>query len=125
MSMGCKSGGIGMRRVLLIASLILTGCSGSSSGDVTLYRNSPLDLSLRVHWATFDAPEDVNVNLDNCEMDARILNANASAFAVKSGKPPDSPVGFWCEAGAFKKEGQVPDSFESEFPSDARSPLSF
>jgi len=122
-------------KVLCIAGLLLvSGCGGGSRSDqtstvdrssstsgraFTLYRNSPFSHSMRVHWATFDAADGSDYNRANCEMAARLLNANVDASAEKEGKPRDAAAGFWCEPGDFSEKGTVPSSFKSEFPTDA------
>src|SRR5690606_2831845 len=113
----------------LLLAAIVGGCSpqGSVGRDraVTLYRNSPLASEVRVHWATFDASDVSNYNLGNCQMAARILNANLRASAEAEAKQPTPNVGFWCEVGAYSEEGGVPANFDSEYPSDTTSPMRF
>ena len=86
----------------------------------TLYRNSPLDQSLRVHWGTFDAREsDPGYNRHICMMTARLLNANANALDfIHAGEEMDSEVGFWCEPGGYSETGSVPTRFAAEYPTD-------
>jgi hypothetical protein len=104
-------------------SCALLGCNdaGQPKGapPATLYRNSFLDHSLRIHWATFDADEsDRSYNSNNCAMAARLLNANLDASATNEGTERDEAVGFWCEPGRFSEKGQAPPAFRSEFPTD-------
>ncbi len=108
-------------RILLFFVLALTGCADSSevASPATLYRNSMLDPTMRVHFASFNAPDKAPFNIDNCEMVARIMNANVDASSAKEGKPRNQSAGFWCERGNFSEEGSVPRIFESEFPSDS------
>lgn len=108
-------------RIFLFFVLALTGCSDGSevTSSATLYRNSMLDPTMRVHFASFNAPDKAPFNIDNCEMVARIMNANVDASAAKEGKPRNQSAGFWCERGNFSEEGSVPRGFESEFPSDS------
>ena len=74
---------------------------------------------MRVHWATFDAAEsDRSYNLNNCQMAARLLNANVEAFAKQNMESDPPKVGFWCEPGEYKEEGRVPFSFDAAFPTD-------
>ena len=103
----------------LAALLLVGGCEQlTESKTYTLYRNSPFGL-VRVHWATFNADErDPAYNLNNCEMAARLLNANVAASAKADGKEPDQSVGFWCENGPFKEKGAIPAHFEAAFPTD-------
>jgi len=60
----------------------------------TLYRNSPTVVGTisdaRIHIATFDADEDKDYNLKNCDM-ARHLFASQSGVTVR----------YWCERGKF------------------------
>lgn len=113
------------RRLLfgVSAYTCLAGCGQLTSDGATtftLYRNSFVDHSMRVQWATFDAPEkDPNYNRNNCEMAARVLNANVDASAKVERKPRDASMGFWCESGAFKEKGGIPSSFPAAFPTDA------
>jgi len=109
------------RAAVLIPLWMLQACSSTSSPQsYTLYRNSFFDSSLRVHWATFNASEsDPGYNLDNCEMAARLLNANFKATAAAAGKLPTPGVGFWCEEGPFSEKGAVPAHFEAAYPTDA------
>lgn len=99
--------------------LMLSSCSGEKDYLYTLYRNSPFDPSLRVHWATFDANESSpTYNLGNCMMAERLLNANLSASARAEGKEPHPLTGFWCEPGKYRETGTVPNTFNSAFPAD-------
>lgn len=110
-----------MRWIALALAIALVGCSGGKeeAAPATLYRNSVLDPAMRVHFASFDAPDKAPFNIDNCEMVARIMNANVDASSAKEGKPRNRSIGFWCERGDFSEEGTVPRAFESEFPSDS------
>jgi hypothetical protein len=113
-----------MYRVLLAVALTvaLTACGskGSTGAETfTLYRNSSLDNAVRVHWATLDASEsDPSYNRNNCEMVARLLNANVDASSEAEGKERDPSVGFWCEPGDYSEKGSVPSSFLAAFPTD-------
>lgn len=108
-----------------VPTLMTTYPVESEHSHVTLYRNSPLSTDLRVHWATFNSADGLTYNLENCEMSARILNANIVASARDSGKEPWLGVGFWCETGAYSEKGEIPPAFDAEFPSDTRSSLRF
>jgi hypothetical protein len=57
----------------------------------TLYRTSPVDASMRLHVATFDAMENENYNRENC-----LLAANL--FAAQ----PGVRVRYFCEKGRFR-----------------------
>lgn len=112
-----------MKRLAILAgAMLLAGC-GDEGERATLYRNSPLDPSSRVLFASFDAPEKGDYNPQNCGMVARALNANVDASAAAEGKDRDPRLGFWCERGAYKKDGPTPAAFESEFPTNSYGPL--
>ena len=103
---------------LVLITPLLVSCGGGAK-PATLYRNSPLDHGMRVHFATFDTKEsNPNYNFTNCEMAARILNANITAMTERGGQTRDPYMGFWCERGAYAKTGAVPSSFLAEFPTD-------
>ena len=79
-----------------ILSWALSGCADTYA--YTLYRSSPGDQNMRIHIATFDASEGLNVsegndyNSQNCEIAAKLFKAQ-----------PDVTVRYWCEKGNFKK----------------------
>lgn len=116
-------------RILTIGVLLFAaGCSGQnplSNDQVTLYRNSFLSQELRVHWATFNASDGLDYNLGNCQMAARLLNANVIASAEAEGKAPNPNVGFWCEVGSYSEDGGAPIKFDAEYPTDTTSPIRF
>jgi hypothetical protein len=111
---------------LLIMASMISSCSmiGKETEAVTeakratLYRNSTMVTGMRLHWASFDADDGPSYNISNCMMAARLLNANLLASAEAEGKPPPAGVGFWCEPGSFRTDGQVPGTFRAEYPSD-------
>lgn len=114
-----------MRGVLLALVIVSAGCSqveerrSASAETFTLYRNSPIDRSLRVHWATFDVEDsDRSYNRNNCEMAARLLNANVGESARVADVEPYDGVGFWCESGEFSEEGSIPSMFAAAYPTD-------
>jgi hypothetical protein len=105
-----------MRAILLATVFVLSGC-GKADQPFTLYRNSNIDPTLRIHFATFNAAEsDQAYNLTNCQMAARTLNSNIKALAKAEGREPPVGLGFWCEPGTFKSDGRVPMSFDAEYP---------
>ncbi|MGB7418238.1 MAG: hypothetical protein WA918_03580 [Erythrobacter sp.] len=80
----------------------------------SLYRNGSIAKDLRLHFTTFDVDGEANdYNLKNCEMTARLLNANVSTKWTAMGLPD---VGFWCEPGSYREEGLVPAAFDGEYP---------
>ena len=106
------------RTIVLLALASQVAACGGNEGEVTLYRNSPIDRQMLVHLATFDASDGQAYNYGNCSMAARLMNANMEASAEKEGLDPHSGVGFWCENGAFEEEGSVPSDFVGAFPTD-------
>tara|TARA_R110000772_G_scaffold18400_6_gene51399 strand:- start:9619 stop:9987 length:369 start_codon:yes stop_codon:yes gene_type:complete len=85
----------------------------------TLYRNSEIDHSMRIHVATFDAEEsDKKYNINNCEMSARLRNANIVALINSSEKSHSQDVGFWCEIGSYDEDGPQRIFFSAEFPTN-------
>lgn len=118
----------GLPLLAVLVSLLLGGCNQTVSGSPTyaLYRNSPLDRNLRVHWATFDVSDSQSeFNQSQCEMAARLLNANLIASTGEGQKNPYPGVGFWCERGSYSAKGPAPTAFEAEYPTDVRSPMRF
>ena len=90
-----------MRGILLIVSAVaLVSCS-KASPTYTLYRNSALYPSLRVHWATFDASDSGGgtgtYNQENCNYAVDLLNKNV--LALNDGV---ATLRFWCDLGAYK-----------------------
>ena len=107
---------------ILTVALMTTGCDDSTS-SYTLYRNSGLSVALnkpvRIHVATFDADEsNPTFNRNNCAMSSRLYNANIIALTPLSSTNPIQRVGFWCEAGKYNENGDVPASFSAAFPTD-------
>ena len=105
-------------------ALMVSGCSSDPSATgapSTLYRNSPLDHGMRVHFATFDTGDTGDFNRQNCAMTARVLNFNMDAANKAAGTLRDPSLGFWCEPGQYAAKGVVPEQFESELPTDVRS----
>jgi hypothetical protein len=109
----------GTTLLLMLLTAALVGCADGDKADpFALYRNSPLDYSMRIHWATFDAEDKGSYNMNNCLMAARLLNANVTASAKAEGNERDTKAGFWCEAGPYKERGLVPTNFPEAFPTD-------
>jgi hypothetical protein len=105
--------------LVLVAAGMLTACTRENRAmTYTLYRNSPVDPSMRIHWATFDAADKGSYNMNNCQMAARLLNANVTASAKAEGKERDRALGFWCEDGPYRDKGIIPSAFAEEFPTD-------
>lgn len=85
---------------IVMLALALPGCSEEKSPRspvYTLYRNAPVDLTMRVHWATFDADEPGNYNLGNCQMASDLLNKN-----LREKMGDGTRLRFWCELGPYR-----------------------
>ncbi|MBF9029774.1 hypothetical protein HKCCE3408_05140 [Rhodobacterales bacterium HKCCE3408] len=66
----------------------------SAERDVsTLYRNSVLDQTMRVHVATFDADDGERYNAENCQIAAHLFQ-----------NQPGVTVRYWCEPGRFRAQ---------------------
>jgi hypothetical protein len=78
-------------------------CGKPSSPEFTLYRNSSVDASMRIHFASFDAadkgagPDVGKFNQGNCKLAADLLNANVAKLNAGA-----HPARFWCEKGAYR-----------------------
>lgn len=77
--------------LLLLVGFALSGCLGSSD-TYTLYRNSVLDSTMRIHVATFDADSKATYNQENCQL-AQDLFQTQDGVRTR----------FWCEKGKFRK----------------------
>jgi hypothetical protein len=75
-------------QVMCIMALFCAGCSNlaksdnhaSDSDSFTLYRNSPIDLTMRIYIATFDSTEgydDRDYNFENCTRAERAFENDA------------------------------------------------
>ena len=87
-----------MRRLLAATALasavgMAAGCSlPSEAGVFTLYRNSPIDATMRIHMATFDSKDGEAYNRGNCDIAVDL-------FA----KQPGVTARYWCEKGRYRK----------------------
>ncbi len=72
-------------------TMMMVGCTGKDSTSYTLYRNSLVDSSLRLHVASFDSADGAEYNRENCEV-ASVLFLNQPSVKTK----------FWCEKGSYK-----------------------
>lgn len=93
----------------LAAVLALAACDKIKDRDKaevwTMYQSNPLDMSARVHFATFNSrlkgeqkKGDPTPNQFNCEMAAGVLNEK-----VRSANNGGQPVRYWCEKGKYKE----------------------
>jgi hypothetical protein len=77
--------------VAIIVVLFAAPASAQTDGGIyTLYRNSVLDASMRIHIATFDAEEGEDYNAENCNIAADLFQ-----------RQPDVETRFWCEPGRY------------------------
>ena len=73
-----------------VVALTMAGCTAET--DVfTLYRNSPIDKTMRIHVATFNARAGEKYNAENCDIAAGLFVAQGGVT-----------VRYWCERGPFK-----------------------
>lgn len=59
-----------MRLALLISFLLLISGCDSDKEIFTLYRNSPIDSTMRIYVATFDGIDGEKYNAGNCDIAA-------------------------------------------------------
>lgn len=82
-----------MKFLLLVAvSAFGVSASALAADTFTLYRNSAIDASMRIHMATFDAKNDGSYNRDNCNIAAGLFQ-----------NQPGVKTRYWCEKGSFKE----------------------
>lgn len=68
------------------------GQTDKAAGAYTLYRNTPIDPSMRIHVATFDASDGARYNEDNCTISAKLFAAQLGVV-----------VRYWCENGQYRR----------------------
>lgn len=94
-----------MRIRALFSAFVVTACAVTTArgeaakGIYTLYRNSIVTPSMRLHVATFDASDGASYNRENCEQ-ARALFTNQAGVKTR----------FWCEPGRFQAAAPPPAS---------------
>jgi len=76
---------------LCIVVVAVQGCNPQDA-TYTLYRNSLLDVNMRIHVASFDSKDGEAYNRENCELGARLFMGQ-----------PNVTARFWCEKGAYRK----------------------
>ncbi|WP_159096790.1 hypothetical protein [Pseudovibrio sp. Alg231-02] len=81
----------GLLLIIIVLSIALPSSVFSQTHIYTLYRNSVLDPSMRIHIATFDASDGIEYNSGNCWLTARLFNDQDGIKTT-----------FWCEEGRFK-----------------------
>jgi hypothetical protein len=96
--------------LVLVAMIGLAACDKIKDRDKaevwTLYQSNPLDLTARVHFATFNSrlrgiqkKGDPTPNQYNCEMAAGVLNEK-----IRSANNGAQVMRYWCEKGKYKAE---------------------
>ncbi len=85
-----------MRRIAtasLALWLAVPACAQTVDAEIyTLYRNSVLDSTMRLHVATFDSSDGGDYNAENCAVAADL-------FQQQDGVQ----TRFWCEPGRYRK----------------------
>ena len=82
----------------IVGLSVLTGCvpNNLSDSSYTLYRDSPIDKTMRIHVATFDSKAGGDMNPDYsrvaCEETASMWQSNDSLRR-----------NWWCEQGQYRK----------------------
>lgn len=79
------------RCAVAVLAIACTPAFGQTDAEVyTLYRNSVLDATMRLHVATFDSADGKDYNAENCFL-------AASLFQDQGGVQ----VRFWCEPARY------------------------
>ncbi len=71
---------------------LLAACTFRDGGTYTLYRSSPIDASMRIHVASFDADDGEKYNQENCTVVLDLMQ-----------RQPGVTARYWCEKGRFRK----------------------
>ena len=79
-----------MRKFLTIILFILGTTASANETAATFYWNSVLNENARYHIATFDTNEGEAYNWENCQLAAKLFQAQ-----------PGVTTRFWCEKGKF------------------------
>lgn len=96
-----------MKLLTSLALACLSSCAMEAGTEYTLYRtgiNVPTkthDETLRIHVSTFDAHQDANYNLANCEFARDLFNSNQPHY--RGSIFGTIKVKYWCEKGRFNK----------------------
>lgn len=76
-----------------LALVAVVGCSPANDAVFTLYRNSPIDASMRIHVASFDTRDSApNYNQENCTTVADVMQSQ-----------PRVTARYWCEKGRYRE----------------------
>lgn len=79
-----------MMPAVALASAIVLAATVPPDAVFTLYRNSVLDASMRLHVATFDTDQGSSYNQENCWTAQKLFQAQGGVA-----------VTFWCERGRY------------------------
>ena len=77
---------------MALASLALPAAAQSDDEVYTLYRNSVLDMTIRLHVASFDSTDGKDYNAENCFVAADLFQRQDGVRTR-----------FWCEPGRYRK----------------------
>jgi hypothetical protein len=72
--------------------LVYMWAFGGGRGVYTLYRDSPTDKAMRLHFATFDALGEEKQDEENCIIVRDLMHRQSRVTAR-----------YWCEKGTFRK----------------------
>jgi hypothetical protein len=75
----------------VLVATTATALAQSDSEIYTLYRNSVLDSSMRIHVASFDVEYGAEYNSENCNLAADLFQEQDSVLTR-----------FWCEQGPYR-----------------------
>ncbi|MGH8634245.1 MAG: hypothetical protein ACRET7_08940 [Burkholderiales bacterium] len=101
-----------MKLPVTLVLVFLASCTMEAGTEHTLYRTGidiptqTHDETLRIHVATFNAEQDANYNLANCQFAQELFTSSQPHF--RDYRSNTVPVGtikvkYWCEKGRFKK----------------------
>ena len=93
-----------MKLPVTLVLMFLTSCTVEAGTEYTLYRTGidiptqSLDETLRIHVATFNAEQDSNYNLANCEFAQELFTANQPHFRNyrRNTAAGTIKVKYWC-----------------------------
>jgi hypothetical protein len=78
---------------LILAIAAASPALAESDAEIlTLYRNSAVDATMRIHVATFDSSDGKDYNAENCAIAADLFGGQDGVS-----------VRYWCEPGRYRK----------------------
>jgi hypothetical protein len=77
---------------LLLATLPTVANAQTDAEVYTLYRNSVLDSSMRIHVASFDTTDGADYNSENCNVAADLFQRQEGVITR-----------YWCEQGHYRR----------------------